>query len=148
MSLSIYLYDTEAIEVELLEIPIIENGSVRFIGVGEWNWRHPEGKIVAHKGIEDAPVVFNSRITANLYPMAKEAGLGDCLWDHYKMGITRPRDLVKHLEKGLQVLLEDPKRFKALNPENGWGTYETLVRFVTEYLKACVEYPYATISAS
>jgi len=37
---------------------------------------------------------------------------------------------------------------KKHNPKNGWGDYEGLVRFVKEYLKACIDYPDAEIKVS
>jgi hypothetical protein len=35
-----------------------------------------------------------------------------------------------------------------MNPENGWGTYEHLVKFVEEYILACDKYPESTIDIS
>jgi hypothetical protein len=57
-------------------------------------------------------------------------------------------DLIGALEAGLLLLESDPERFKVFNPENGWGDYEGLIAFVTDYLRACKEYPDAVVTVS
>ncbi len=57
-------------------------------------------------------------------------------------------DLIDPLQYGLSFLKENPGYFKQFNPPNGWGSYETLVEFVREYLEACKRYPTATIEVS
>ena len=42
---------------------------------------------------------------------------------------------------GLKELTENPISYKKYNPKNGWGNYEGLVKFVTEYLEACKKFP-------
>jgi hypothetical protein len=56
--------------------------------------------------------------------------------------------LVEQMRMGLTALKADPSRFKALNPENGWGSYDGLVSFVTAYLEACEANPTATVEVS
>lgn len=92
--------------------------------------------------------VFNYNITHNLVPMAREAGIYLACWRPEEIGAEKAADLVPILTEGLRVLREDPDRFKALNPENGWGSYEGLVRFVQSYLDACMESPEAAVRAS
>lgn len=46
------------------------------------------------------------------------------------------------------MLLSDPERFKKFNPENKWGSYESLVDFVRKYISACEENPNASVSVS
>jgi hypothetical protein len=41
----------------------------------------------------------------------------------------------------LKELKERPEYYKEFNPANGWGSYEGLVKFTENYLKACREYP-------
>lgn len=48
----------------------------------------------------------------------------------------------------MHTLLTDSDRLKKFNPENGWGDYDGLVRFVWEYLDACIEYPDADVEVS
>lgn len=92
--------------------------------------------------------VYSNNITHNLGRMAREAGLYEPLWRPEEIHINRAGDLVSVLEEGLTKLKADPDRFRKFNPENGWGDYEGLVRFVESYLEACKETPNATVRAS
>jgi hypothetical protein len=95
-----------------------------------------------------ADEVYTRNITHNLVPMAKAAGLYEACWHPEEIGVTKARDLAGLLRAGLVVLLCDPKRFKALNPANGWGDYDGLVAFVASYAVACAEWPDAEVSTS
>ena len=90
--------------------------------------------------------VYDANITHNLNKMASEAGIYKELWRPEEVGITKAGQLIKPLQEGLALLKSDPERFKHLNPENGWGSYEGLVEFVEKYLEACVESPDAEVS--
>lgn len=89
--------------------------------------------------------VFSANITHNLGAMADEAGLYDVLWRPEEHGVVLAGDLVPKLIAGLALLKSDPERFRKHNPKNGWGSYETLVRFVESYLWACKENPDAEV---
>ncbi len=92
--------------------------------------------------------VYSANITHNLTKMASAAGLYDALWQPEEIGVTEARALIPILTKGLEVLRADPEKFKAMNPANGWGSYDGLVRFTEEYLAACAASPGAEISVS
>ena len=92
--------------------------------------------------------VHSSNITHNLAPMASEAGIYEHLWRPEEIGITTAQQLIEPLSKGLALLKSDPERFRALNPENGWGSYDALVEFVQRYLTACAIDPDAKVEAS
>jgi hypothetical protein len=80
--------------------------------------------------------------------MAVQAGLYDWLWRSDEKGIKTARELITPLKNGLAILRSDPKRFKEFNPDNGWGGYEVLVRFVENYLDACMKNPDAAVRVS
>lgn len=92
--------------------------------------------------------VYAANITHNLGAMAREAGLYEALWRPEELNINKAGDLVPLLKRGLAELVANPERFRKLNPENGWGSYEGLVDFTMRYLEACIESPGATISVS
>lgn len=92
--------------------------------------------------------VYTANITHNLTNMAEAAGIYKHLWRPEELGITMAHELITPLTEGLARLTAEPERFEKLNPENGWGDYESLVRFVRRYLAACVENPNATIEVS
>ena len=95
--------------------------------------------------------VYWANITHNLGKMAKEAGIYYYLWRPEEIihsPVIHARQLIQALENGLEVLKSDPERFKDFNPANGWGNYESLIRFVENYLKSCREYPDSIVEVS
>jgi hypothetical protein len=92
--------------------------------------------------------VFGKEVTHNLAPMAYEAKIYDCLWNPGEMGITKAGQLIGPLTAGLALLEGEPARFRELNPENKWGSYEGFVEFVRAYLEACTENPDADVKVS
>ena len=92
--------------------------------------------------------VYTRNITHNLGKMAEAVGIYQHLWRPEELGITKAKDLIEPLQKGLNKMLANPKRFKKLNPENGWGDFDGLANFVSNYLDACKRYPEADIHIS
>lgn len=127
---------------------IREDGQTKEISREEWDRRFP-GRTPYTVELPDdtTDCVYSGNITHNLSRMADEAGLHDCMWTPQLFDITKAKQLIEPLTKGLERLKSNPERFKAFNPENGWGTYDGLVRFVEEYLAACLEYPEADVHA-
>lgn len=99
--------------------------------------------------VETQPVdVYWANITHNCGKMASEAGIYQHLWRPEELGITKASELIEPLAQGLFLLESDPERFKKFNPENGWGSYEGLVKFVKAYHKACIDHPNAELRIS
>lgn len=92
--------------------------------------------------------VYGANITHNLVEMAREAVLYWALWHPEELGVTKAKELIDHLQMGLERLKADPEKYRAFNPENGWGSYEGFMEFVEKYLKACRENPDATVRVS
>ena len=92
--------------------------------------------------------IYDANITHNLNTMADAAGIYRHLWRPDELGITTAAELIVPLREGLARLRADPDRFRVFNPENGWGSYEGLCRFVAEYLAECEEHPCAEIEVS
>lgn len=75
----------------------------------------------------------------------------DCIsWDGFSLyqllwGKSLPNfkkwTYISHLSECLNVLKNDPEHFKKFNPENGWGTYEQLYKFVEDFIKALIDMP-------
>lgn len=96
----------------------------------------------------EGQTVYEANITHNVNRIAEAAGCYRELWRPDEVGIDAASQLIEPLKAGLMSLVSDPVRFEALNPENGWGTYDGLVQFVTAYLKACIKNPGATVRVS
>lgn len=117
--------------------------------------------------IEQDETVYSNNITHNLGNMADKVGLYDVLWRPYRLrdeydkswdydkeysfedSITiLAKELIKPMKEGLEKLKSCPDCCKKLNPKNGWGSYEGLVKFTEDYLEACEENPEAVVVVS
>ena len=96
----------------------------------------------------DGECVYSANITHNLNEMAKKAGCYKVLWRPDELGKHEAWEIIPTLTTGLNELLLDPLYYKKFNPENGWGTYEGLVKFIVNYIIACRENPEAVIEVS
>lgn len=92
--------------------------------------------------------VFDRNITHNLNKMADKAGIYEPLWRPDEIGIETASQLIEPLKKGLLALEADPAYYKTFEPDNGWGTYGSLVELVRTYLAACELNPHASVSVS
>lgn len=92
--------------------------------------------------------VFSSNVTHNLTEMADKVGIYRILWRPDEYGFETAGQIIPILQHGIDVLKRDPDKFKKMNPKNGWGSYDGLLAFAEGVLKACQEYPHATISVS
>ena len=92
--------------------------------------------------------IYSSNITHNLNKMAEAAGIYEALWRPDEIGIYEANQLIPILKGGLERLKKFPDMFKTLNPSNGWGDYDGLVKFVEEYLEACENNPDASVRVS
>lgn len=124
-----------------------EDGRIGEITRAEWDEKFPGREPVTFKE-EERDDCFSANITHNLSAMANAAGIFDHLWRPDEIGIKRAEQLIGPLTAGLNKLRSDPSYFKSLNPKNGWGSYEGLCRFVSEYLEACKEYPSSEVRVS
>jgi hypothetical protein len=99
--------------------------------------------------------VYEANITHNLGKMAEAVELSNgmtlyqVLWrPDEQEGLKFARDISELLDEGWNILLSDPEKFKKLNPENGWGSYDGLCNFVYKYRNACWDTPDAELRIS
>lgn len=90
-----------------------------------------------------APSSFEWDPTYNLAPMWAEAGL-------------RMRDLngktaaeaALVVRAALILLAADPERFRALDPPNGWGSYDTMLPHMRDFLAALERDAHAKVAVT
>jgi hypothetical protein len=81
--------------------------------------------------------------TGNTARMWREAGC-DLAAFH-----GRPaRELGDALERALVEMVADPERFRAMEPQNGWGSYRSTLAFLSAIRDACRTYPATTVEVS
>ena len=107
--------------------------------------------LTVHLMVPKPVSVYDNNITHNLSKMASEVKLSnglslyDVLWRPDEHELELAEDIAELLDEGWNILVSEPDRFRQLNPENGWGNYDGLCRFVYEYRNACWNEPDATI---
>lgn len=148
MSLDVYLTMSNTVPRTGSGIFIRENGATKEVSVEEWNERFPERVPVVMVDRDETNEVYSANITHNLNTMAEAAGVYKHLWRPDEVGITKAAQLFTPLREGLKRLKANPSRFEALNPDNGWGDYSSLVEFVSGYLAACEMWPEADVRVS
>jgi len=99
--------------------------------------------------------IYSDNITHNLGIMARAVTLDlgmnpdltlyDVLWRPDENGFRRALDITDLLDQAVDIMERDCDGLSALNPENGWGDYDGLLRFVRDYLRACEANPQAVI---
>ena len=100
--------------------------------------------------------IYWSGITHNLGKMADNVlvseepllTLYDVLWRPDEHDFYYAHEISEHLDVGLNVLLSDPHFYRTFTPQNGWGDYEGLVKFVHDYRNACWNNPQSEIKVS
>ena len=169
MGLSVYLTVEEPITVSSTGIFVREGGRNRELSLTEAKERYPDEDIKVHT--YETNELFSDSITHNLTEMAKEAGLYDALWRPYRLSrdwedfsqgeydyyteldfeneqSMVAYDLINTLALGLSNLIKSKDELLKYNPENGWGSYESLLEFTKGYLMACIENPDAKVEVS
>lgn len=78
--------------------------------------------------------------TSNCSPMWRAAG-ADLAEFHGKT----TDECVPILRSGIAELANNPEKYQAMNPENGWGSWESLVPRLAELLIALENHPGAVV---
>lgn len=151
MSLDVSLTLPTSIKRKSSGIFIRENGATIEISIKEWNEKYPDNAVKEENYPEqeyETNEVYSANITHNLNKMAAAAGIYNELWRPEEVGIKIAWQLVEPLSKGYATLMAIPEYFKNFNDKNGWGTYEQFLKFIENYMIACLKYPGAEVSVS
>lgn len=75
-------------------------------------------------GTSRVELTNHENYTYNVSPMYSAALLGTGLGGISDIRGRRARDVYGALLRAYDVMAGDPARFEAMNPKNGWGSYE------------------------
>ena len=95
--------------------------------------------------LEKTEEVFESNMTHNVTDMWRKAGCYDAL---YMSDGIEASNVIPFLEKAIERMKLEPDEYKKLNPKNGWGDYETALKFLKEVLEGCYANEHAIIRIS
>lgn len=104
-----------------------------------------------HTGKEDHTVVDCGNYTGNVGNMYREAfpanPMGQRPGIHYIHSIKA--DMASGLlQMAISAMVDSPAIYKAMNPDNGWGSYEGALQFLKDILQACEDHPACTVYLS
>lgn len=83
---------------------------------------------------EDAEVGNHTYNTGTMFRKALGCGLRD-------FNGKPAREVAPQLWQGIIAMTDAPDEYKAMNPENGWGSSEGALRYLVKFYDACVKYP-------
>lgn len=93
--------------------------------------------LVINTGIKDKMVENVGNYTWNVSPMYTEA-LGYTLSE---LDGEKAKSVVGELQQGYMRMLDNPQKYKKMNPPNGWGDYEGALKYLRDLIVACQENP-------
>ena len=82
--------------------------------------------------------VDEANYTYNVAPMFFNALGGDGIRQFAGMKAV---DAIPILNRGIRKMKENPGRYRAMNPPNGWGDYEGALELLEWMLRKCEQYP-------
>lgn len=99
--------------------------------------------------VDNGEYVWEGNITHNLNVMAQAVGIYEVVWRPDEIGYSGlTLAVLEKIVPAIEQLLFYRNVYEQYNPENGWGDYDTLVRFLVDYALALNRYPYAKIEVS
>ena len=84
--------------------------------------------------------IYWGNYTSNVGHMWRAAGIDIRSYDGQLGNVVSPQ-----LVAGITELAHNSETYSAMNPENGWGSYETGLVFLCEVLVACLQNPAAAV---
>lgn len=99
--------------------------------------------IIDTGGAEPYYLDLDWNYTSNVAPMWRAAGANLADFHGKTAGECAPI-----LRAGIETMRADPARFTAMNPPNGWGSYERLLPALDELLAAFEAHPLARVEVS
>lgn len=100
---------------------------------GDWNYTHNCSRMI-YAVLEDEGIELGERL------MGFPERMLPCSWYDRLNGATGP-DGAAYLDTIVRGLEADPERFRAMNPENGWGDYDSLLKTLTDMRDRVPEWP-------
>ncbi len=101
------------------------DGNEHSIPLGEWGTTHNTNKMVDAVAVYEHQDSYAPRI------------FGGCWWVVLE-GATGA-SVAEFLTPVVAALQADPERFRAMNPDNGWGSYDTLLHECLEPMLTCAQ---------
>jgi len=93
-------------------------------------------------GPDMSHTVYSGNYTHNVSPMWHRAGCLDVLYE--SRGAAVP-DVLPVLEAALIAMRSEPDAYRAMNPPNGWGSYDGAIAWLDRLVSECRVNPRCTV---
>lgn len=90
----------------------------------------------------DCNEVYSGNMTHNVTDMWREAGVYNALYNSHGLKAWL---IIDQLAAGIGDMVTFPEKYKNMDSENGWGTYDRALPFLIEVYKNCKKNPGARI---
>jgi hypothetical protein len=144
MSLWVHLYIVSSSDLPVSGILVRENGQTVEITEEEWERRNP-GVTPYRITTPHTMTVWELNVTHNLVPMARALGVYEAIWCPEDIGCSQAWGILPMLRDAYHTLRADREDYRSYEPGNGWGTVEGMLDVLSEYLRACAQWPHAAI---
>jgi hypothetical protein len=89
--------------------------------------------------------LYWANITHNVASMWQRAGCFEAL---YKSEGKAAADILPALERAEGEMRREPGAYRALDPSNGWGSYDSALEWLGKLIAACRRHPKAVVRVS
>lgn len=140
MSLDLYLKTKNPMKQMHTGIYVRRKGKTCELTKEEAQEQYPGQVIEEYE--EESDELWRGNCTHNLCKMAMNVKCGkynlyQLLWHPNENGFYKVTEPYRHLVgQGLLFMICDRRMLEQFNPENGWGSYDTLLSFMQDYCKA------------
>jgi hypothetical protein len=90
-------------------------------------------------------LLYWANITHNVASMWQRAGCFEVL---YKSAGKAAADILPALERAEGEMRREPGAYRALDPSNGWGSYDSALEWLGKLIAACHRHPKAVVRVS
>jgi hypothetical protein len=109
------------------DVELIDDRDNNPTPLGEWNYTHNTNRMIA------------AALESACDKVPDHWLVGPTWWDRL-VGMSGPEGGA-YLTRIANALAADPERFIAMNPENGWGSYDSLLPLLREMAASVPEWP-------
>jgi hypothetical protein len=92
---------------------------------------------ISLKKMKYATVRRMGNMTYNIWEMVNAA----CGMTFRDMDGKKAAEVLPILQEVKTKMLAEPEKYKALEPDNGWGSYDGLLNYLYELIRGCEEIP-------
>lgn len=94
-------------------------------------------------GASETADVYWANHTSNTAPMWRHAGA-----DLAELAGKTAAEIAPVLTAAIERMAADPDTYEAMNPANGWGSYESTLEFLRGLRDACRDHPATSLRVS